>query len=56
MRLSFLYVHICCYCMPSETYGRYGKTPFSDLFTELPVSAQAAGVFGTLNCASYISF
>ena len=31
-----------------------GRLQFSDLFTELPVPPQAAGVVGTFYCAFYI--
>ena len=36
-----------CSCSPSETYGRkWGDSNFQ-IFTELPVPPQAAGVVGT---------
>ena len=44
----------CCCCSPSETYGRkWGASNFQ-ILTELPVPPQAAGVFGTFQCALYI--
>ena len=47
---------VCCCCMPSETYGRNVVTPISDLFTELTVPPQAAGVVETFLMCFCISF
>ena len=50
-RSSIIFVVVC---LPKPIEGMRGLK-FSDLFTELPVPSQAAGVVGPLNCAFYIS-
>ena len=37
-------------CLPRPMEGM-GRLQFSDLFTELPVPPQTAGVVGTFSCA-----
>ena len=51
--LSAQYLPVVVVCLPRPMEGM-GRLQLSDLFTELPVPPQAAGVVGTFNVLLYI--